>query len=108
MFSINLLKKNEDALLSLKFDEILVFLNNKLFDCYLVCFVCSMSRRCLTDHLQISEGGSNGENSNPRYRLDQFVQDSVSLRITPFMLDSHRHEYEDLVVRMAILYAIPC
>jgi hypothetical protein len=36
MFGINLLKKNEEALLSLKFDEILAFLNNKLFDCYLV------------------------------------------------------------------------
>jgi len=102
MFSINLLKKNEEALLSLKFDEIVVFLNNKLFDCYLVCSVCSMSQRCLTDRLQIPEGDTEGENGNPRYRLDQFVQDSASLRITPFMLDSHRHEYEDLVVRMTI------
>lgn len=31
-----LLKKNEEALLALKFDEILSFLNIKLFDCYLV------------------------------------------------------------------------
>lgn len=36
MFSVNLLQKNEDALLQLKFDEILAFLNTKLFDCYLV------------------------------------------------------------------------
>jgi hypothetical protein len=36
MFGINLLNKNEETLLSLKFDEILAFLNNKLFDCYLV------------------------------------------------------------------------
>lgn len=33
-----LLKKNEEALLALKFDEILSFLNIKLFDCYLVRF----------------------------------------------------------------------
>jgi hypothetical protein len=48
MFSINLLKKNEETLLSLKFDEILAFLNNKLFDCYLVGFFCFMSRPYLT------------------------------------------------------------
>jgi hypothetical protein len=33
-FSIMLLKKNEDLLLALKFDEILGFLNNRLFDRY--------------------------------------------------------------------------
>jgi hypothetical protein len=33
-FSIMLLKKNEDLLLSLKFDEILAFLNLRLFDRY--------------------------------------------------------------------------
>lgn len=36
-FSVMLLKKNEEALLSLRFDEILAFMNHKLFDCYLVC-----------------------------------------------------------------------
>lgn len=35
-FSIMLLKKNEDLLLGLKFDEILGFLNNRLFDRYKV------------------------------------------------------------------------
>ena len=34
-----LLKKNEDALLGLKFDEILAFMNTKLLDCYTVRFV---------------------------------------------------------------------
>jgi hypothetical protein len=36
-YSVMLLKKNEEALLALKFDEILAFMNTKLFDCYLVC-----------------------------------------------------------------------
>lgn len=35
-FSIALLHKNEDLLLDLKFDDILAFLNNKLFDRYKV------------------------------------------------------------------------
>ena len=29
--------------------------------------------------------------------MDEFVQDAISLRITPFMLDNYAHEYEDLV-----------
>ena len=32
-----------------------------------------------------------------RYRVDEFVQDAISLKITPFMLDNYAHEYEDLV-----------
>lgn len=35
-FSIALLRKNEDLLLNLKFDEILAFLNTRLFDRYKV------------------------------------------------------------------------
>ncbi|KAJ7084413.1 rab-GTPase-TBC domain-containing protein [Mycena belliarum] len=76
-FSVMLLMKNEDILLSMKFDQILAFLNNSLFDRYKV-------------------GSAEGERK-PQYRADEFVQDAVSLRITPFMLDSYRHEYEDLM-----------
>lgn len=32
-----------------------------------------------------------------RYRVDEFVQDAISLRITPFMLDNYAHEYDELV-----------
>jgi hypothetical protein len=36
-FSLVLLQKNENVLLDLRFDEILQFLNNKLFNVYQVC-----------------------------------------------------------------------
>ena len=29
--------------------------------------------------------------------MDEFIQDAISLRITPFMLDNYAHEYEELV-----------
>ena len=32
------------------------------------------------------------------YKVDEFVQEAVALHITPFMLDSYRHEYEDMLV----------
>ncbi|KAF8161110.1 rab-GTPase-TBC domain-containing protein [Crassisporium funariophilum] len=79
-FSVTLLKKNEEALLALKFDEILAFMNTKLFDCYL-----------------IQHPEDRIEGSGAKYRVDEFIQDAAALRITPFMLDCHRHEYEDLV-----------
>ena len=39
------------------------------------------------------------------YRVDEFVQDAVSLRITPFMLDTYAHEYDNLV-RMRDAHAL--
>lgn len=32
-----------------------------------------------------------------QYNVDEFVIDSVSLRITPFQLDNYAHEYEEFV-----------
>jgi len=79
-YSVMLLKKNEDTLLGLKFDEILAFMNSKLFDCYL-----------------IKDEDDQKEVSVPKYKVDEFVQEAAALRITPFMLDCYRHEYEDLI-----------
>ena len=31
------------------------------------------------------------------YRVDDFVSDAMSLRITPFMLDSYNHEYQEMI-----------
>ena len=39
------------------------------------------------------------------YWVDEFVQDAVSLQITPFMLDTYAHEYDDLV-RMRDAHAL--
>lgn len=77
-FSIGLLRKNEEKLLELKFDEILDFLNNRVLDQYKML--------------------ENGDYIEPlKYDVDGFVADAVSLKITPFMLDCYRHEYEDMV-----------
>ncbi|KAI9059232.1 RabGAP/TBC [Trametes sanguinea] len=76
-FSMALLIKNEETLLSMKFDQLLSFLNTRIFDVYQV------------------EPAQEGQ--EVKYRVDEFVQDATSLRITPFMLDSYAHEYEELV-----------
>ncbi|KAF8798700.1 RabGAP/TBC [Phlegmacium glaucopus] len=81
-YSVMLLKKNEDTLLSLKFDEILTFMNTKLLDCYII---------------EDGEDQIEKQVDVPKYKVDEFVQEAAGLRITPFMLDCYRHEYEDLL-----------
>jgi len=81
-YSVMLLKKNEDALLGLKFDEILAFMNTKLLDCYTI---------------KNEDDRIKKEVAAPKYKVDEFVQDAAALRITPFMLDCYRHEFEDLM-----------
>ncbi|KAI0344866.1 RabGAP/TBC [Trametopsis cervina] len=78
-FSVMLLAKNEETLLSLKFDQLLVFLNNKMLDVYQI------------GGLEETEGNS------AVYDIDQFVQDAVSMNITPFILDQYATEYAELV-----------
>ncbi|KAI0373490.1 RabGAP/TBC [Pilatotrama ljubarskyi] len=77
-FSMALLIKNEETLLSMKFDQLLSFLNTRVFEVYQI-------------------GPAEEGQKEVRYRVDEFVQDATSLRITPFMLDSYAHEYEELV-----------
>lgn len=81
-FSLALLQKNEDTLLSMKFDEILVFLKQRVFERYKV---------------GPAEQQAEQLTSRPKYRVDDLVQDAISLKITPFMLDAYAHEYHDLV-----------
>ncbi|KAG6332383.1 hypothetical protein ID866_6703 [Astraeus odoratus] len=83
-FSIALLQKNEETLLSMKFDEILVFLKQRVFDPYKI--TPSDDQHEQRDH-------------QLQYRVDDFVQDATSLKITPFMLDAYAQEYHDLVRR---------
>lgn len=80
-FSVALLQKNEDILLSMKFDDILIFLKQRVFERYKI-------------------GPAEQEEqaaSQPEYRVDDLVQDAISLKITPFMLDAYAHEYHDFM-----------
>lgn len=75
-FGVVLLQRNEDKLLSMKFDELIAYLNGSLFDVYTI---------------------PAEEEQDKTYKVDEFVKDAAALRITPFMLDAYAHEYEDLV-----------
>ncbi|KAI0780331.1 RabGAP/TBC [Fomes fomentarius] len=79
-FSMALLSKNETTLLTMKFDQLIGFLNQRVFEVY-----------------QVGPLDPSIPPANVKYRVDEFVQDAFSLRISPFMLDNYAHEYEDLV-----------
>ncbi|KIJ18699.1 hypothetical protein PAXINDRAFT_167263 [Paxillus involutus ATCC 200175] len=81
-FSIVLLQKNEELLLTLKFDEILTFLKLRVFERY---------------KMESSDEEEEQSERQAKYRVDEFVQDAISLKITPFTLDVYAHEYRDLV-----------
>ncbi|GJJ06083.1 hypothetical protein Clacol_000272 [Clathrus columnatus] len=76
-FAVALLKRSEEQLLKLKFDDILDYLRNKLFEAYRV--------------------ENNDDEELHLYLVDQFVRDASLIPITPFMLDAYAHEYEDSV-----------
>ncbi|PVF99417.1 RabGAP/TBC [Serendipita vermifera] len=76
-FSVLLLQKNEQKLLSLRFDQILEFLKLSLLDCY-----------------KVEEELEDGEEE--QIRVDDFIRDATSLRITPFQLDGYANEYTEM------------
>ncbi|KAL4252784.1 Rab GTPase-activating TBC domain-containing protein [Abortiporus biennis] len=76
-FSTVLLSKNEETLLELKFDQLLNFLNTKVFEVY--------------------EIKSDDDSGDVKYDVDQFVHDAIGLKITPFMLDTYAREYDEMV-----------
>lgn len=49
------------------------------------------------DSVPVPEKSEDGQEPKPVYKVDEFVQDAVGLRITPFMLDSYAHEYNDMM-----------
>ncbi|KAF9820252.1 hypothetical protein IEO21_01466 [Rhodonia placenta] len=88
-FSLVLLLKNEQTLLSLKFDQLVSFLNVRIFDLYQVDPPSGDSSS------QAEEGEA--RIGDIKYNVDQFVQDAFALDVTSFMLDSYVQEYEEMV-----------
>ena len=95
-FSLMLLYKNEETLLQMKFDQLLVFLNTRMLEVYQVQSVFSALSVFNRDLLQVDPPESD-DPKTATYDVDQFVQDAISMNITPFTLDQYATEYEELV-----------
>jgi len=70
-FGLVMLQKNEEKLLAMKFEEIVVYLNNKIFSTF--------------------------QTENGTYNIGLFVQEAVNLRVTPLMLEAFAAEYREVV-----------
>ncbi|WWD09014.1 hypothetical protein V865_007130 [Kwoniella europaea PYCC6329] len=83
-FSLALLKKSEDKLLELEFEQILNFLQSDLFQVYRV-------------HGGNSSPAGSGSRSEEEeeWKANEFVRDAYEIRITPFMLDSYASEWDE-------------
>jgi ecotropic viral integration site 5 protein len=58
---------------------------------------CLLSSSFPRSQIEPSDSTNLENSKGAAYRVDEFVQDAFSLKITPFMLDSYAHEYEDLI-----------
>ncbi|CED83227.1 related to gyp5-gtpase-activating protein [Phaffia rhodozyma] len=76
-FAIALLLKNEEELLALGFEEILSYLQSKLFDTYRI------------------PPKDDDKEQEEAWNADDFVKDSFAVRITPFQLDGYTAEWQD-------------
>ncbi|QSL66133.1 hypothetical protein MERGE_000508 [Pneumocystis wakefieldiae] len=81
-FAIALIKKNKKEIISLKFDQLLNFLKEKIF------LVYSIPEKSTTKLSWL------GHSAN--YRVDEFVNDAYSIEITKNMLSKYAAEYEKM------------
>ncbi|KAL9934765.1 hypothetical protein V8E36_006540 [Tilletia maclaganii] len=94
-FSIALMQRNEEKLLSLGFEAAVQFLKDSLFDAYLRDDL-SGDEPPNTPNLSTS-GPAAGSMVTNHYQTARFVTDAYEVRITPYQLDSYAAEFEEHV-----------
>ncbi|KAK0537986.1 GTPase-activating protein [Tilletia horrida] len=93
-FSIALMQRNEDRLLSLNFERAVQFLKDNLFDAYLREDPEEDAPR--TPKMS-SSGPAVGSATASKYHTAAFVTDAYQVRITPHQLDAYAAEFEEHV-----------
>ncbi|KAK6204256.1 rab-GTPase-TBC domain-containing protein [Scheffersomyces amazonensis] len=115
-FAVNLIIRNESNLLNLKFDKLLEFLKDKLFNIYITDEYIAKdddtvtspttptaNRRfsLLSSKRSSVSGTSNGGPSTglKYYKLDELVHDSMSINIDPVELVKFTNEFEHIYAK---------
>ncbi|PWY98258.1 hypothetical protein BCV70DRAFT_152642, partial [Testicularia cyperi] len=111
-FAIALMRKNEERLLELPFDQAVNFLKLELFECYRKKPLHaegssngSESRKSTGLETENGEAASSVSIGTPteakpassEYRTNEFVRDAFQIKITPFMLDGYASEFDQQV-----------
>lgn len=97
-FAVILMLKNKDTLTKLKFDQLLEFLKENLFDFYL-----KDSGKNIDNNNNTNESVGNKKSGNTmvidinNYNIDQFVNEAITeVTITPISLDRYKAEYAEI------------
>lgn len=103
-FALALMKKNEDQLLQMSFDEAVPLLAGRIFDIYKKDSLQNLDEE---DEARTPDANAtfdgNGEHrsstaaSQNEYRVGEFVRDAFQFKITPFMLDSYASDFAEQV-----------
>lgn len=90
-FALNLMIQNHDHLLTLTFDDLLNFLKEKLFYCYLELPISPNKEKELEKH-DFDEEGS----GRIKYQVDRFIKDSMEIDILPITLNKYSAEFDEI------------
>lgn len=102
-FALALMKKNEDQLLQMSFDEAVPLLAGRIFDIYRRDpLQDSGEDGARTPDANVSPDGngqpqSSTDSSQNEYKVGEFVRDAFEFKITPFMLDSYASDFAEQV-----------
>ncbi|PWN31737.1 TBC-domain-containing protein [Meira miltonrushii] len=102
-FALALMKKNEDQLLQMSFDEAVPLLAARIFDIYRKDPLQDTEEDGThTPDANASPDGngephSSTESSQDEYKVGEFVRDAFQFKITPFMLDSYASDFAEQV-----------
>ncbi|SNX85982.1 related to GYP5 - GTPase-activating protein (GAP) [Melanopsichium pennsylvanicum] len=116
-FAIALMKKNEERLLEMNFEQAVNYLKMELFESYRRSDASNGAFNAQNDaeasdrtaetqpsgevrsSLQsaTSCSSANAEKAKPQYRTNEFVRDAFEIKITPFILDTYASEFDSQV-----------
>lgn len=111
-FAIALMKKSEEKLLDMNFEQAVNFLKMELFECYRRSDsngvhsgedgdrTAEQPSGQVRSSIQSSTSSSSANKAKPSYRTNEFVRDAFEVKITPFILDTYAGEF-DAQVRAA-------
>ncbi|KAK9895924.1 RabGAP/TBC [Cystobasidium minutum MCA 4210] len=89
-FALAVMKRNEDKIVTMEFEQVLEFLKTGLFEEYKV----SLSQASGMGKHQMEEGSSSSE--EPTYSVQMFVKEALQVKITPMMLDQYTSEWTEM------------
>lgn len=98
-FGLALMEKNMSTLLGLEFEDLLNFLKDKLFNCYLVEKTEDGSNAgtpTFINFMKTTGGNVSSAGGTALYRVTELVSDASVVKLTPIILSKYEAEYKEI------------